>query len=93
MKRVNLRNDLELNGFCYKLDFILSDLIIFKTAWQSNNIFFRLLDDNVLKHIFEGNIQQKNDDIKRFRSSFNSNQHLLKVRLKGILIIENGYKY
>ena len=57
VKRVNLLNNLELNGFCYKLDFILSDLIIFTTAWQSNNIFFWLLDNNVLKHIFEGNFQ------------------------------------
>ena len=57
VKRVNLLNDLELNGFCYKHDFILSDLIIFKTAWQSNNIFFRLLDNNVVKHIFKGNFQ------------------------------------
>ena len=53
VKCVNLFNDLELNG--YELDFILSGLIIFKTAWQSNNIFFWLLDINVMKHIFEGN--------------------------------------
>ena len=80
--------------FCYEVDFTLSDLIIFKTAWQSNSIFFRLLDNNAVKHIFEGNFQWKKMMIKRgFGVVLNSNQLLLKVRLKGILIIENGYKY
>ena len=43
--------------FCYRVDFTLSDPIIFKTVWQSDNIFFRLLDNNAVEHIFEGDFQ------------------------------------
>ena len=46
VKRVNLFNDLELNGF------FATNLILL-----SNNIFFGLLDNNAMKHIFEGKFQ------------------------------------
>ena len=46
-----------LRSFCYRVEFTLSSPIIFRTAWHSNNIFFRLLDNNAVEHIFEGKFQ------------------------------------
>ena len=86
VKGVNLCNNLEVNSFSELIS--LCDPIIFKTAWQSN-IFFRLLDSNAVEHI----LSVKNMMKRGFRVVLNSYQLLLKLGLKGILIIENGYKY